>query len=395
MLEKIEDLAEEIEGVVNDISESPQSNDRLGLLQDMYKQVRLQFSQMSDILLDNVTKMYPDSVRNKESKQRYAVIKRIADMCAYIDLNLSYFTQEKPVDLKSTDINYIVGELSFRLRQFLPDKIQLITKFDKNLPNVSADPDVLVHAFGMICKNSIDAMPEGGTLTLQTYKTIPKSKERNPMVVVKMMDTGSGLDTFGREHLFEPFNSSPKNSMGKGLGLAAAFGIVKSHNGVIDVQPGKDGGTGVTLKFPIVAEKNESSNAPDDKKRKFKGTVLVIDDNIEVAEGTAKMASRAGYHALTATTCADGERQVEKHKSTMDVVIIDNNLDECSGRECAQILLKINPDIKLIFYSGADDDFELFRYINRIGAGWLKKPFESKELAAAIEKVLQGKGSKG
>ncbi len=383
--EKKEDKADREESVkgVQRVAAADSNVDALADLQRHYKNVRLQFSQIAETLADNVSKIYLESLRNDESKKRYASIKRIADISAYIDRNLAYFTQEKKLNFAPTDINYIVGEINVRLQQFLPVNVELKANFEKSLNKVSADQDMLVHALGAICKNAIDAMPGGGVLTLETAMD-----ESTDNVLIAINDTGIGFSNNVRKRLFEPFFSTKRSGMGKGLGLAAVYGIISAHHGSLTVENKPGEGTTVKVLLPAIVDNEEKQKVYEEEPSSHKGFVLVIDDEMDIAEATAMTLTREGYFVITSTSCSDGVAMFEMYRDEIDVVVIDNRLGESSGLECARQILNIDADAQFVFYSGADDDFELTGFIKKSGAGWLRKPFKTKELIAQIEKQL-------
>lgn len=349
---------------------------RLSVLQRHYKKIRTQFAQAAETLSDSVSELYIESLQNEASKQKYTAVRRISDICAYINRQLKYFTQESVPSLQQVDMNYVVNEISMRLQRFLPSSIELRTNFDKTTNPVVADQDMLVHAVGTIAKNAIDAMPQGGTLTIKT-------ESKYDTVLISVSDSGTGITPEVLNHVFEPFYTTKEHAMGKGLGLSAAYGIVRAHGGNISIKSDPHGSMfSVILPVNTPSLKNEPSS---------KGKVLVIDDAADIAEATSLTLRREGYETVIATSCKQGVHFFQQHREALNAVIIDNRLGDYSGLDCARHILKISPHVPIVFYSGADDDVELAAFIRKRGAGWLQKPFTSKELAAEVEKVIRSK----
>ena len=367
-------------------AEAGASPESLAVLQRHYKNVRAQFSHIAESLAANVSNTYLQSLQNDESKKRYVSIKRIADVSAYIDRNLAYFTQDVKPTLRPVDVNYIIGEISERLQQFLPLNIELQANFAEPLGKVSADQDMLVHALGSICKNAIDAMPGGGVLAIETTKDADAKH-----VLVAIRDTGVGFSQKEKSRLMQPFQTSKRSSLGKGLGLAAAYGIIKAHLGDLTVEHQAGGGTIVTVSLPAVSERAAEQQHESEPAPQHKGFILVIDDDIDLAEATAMTLTRDGYLVITSTSCSDGLSMFEMYRDEIDIIVIDNLLGESTGLQCAKQILSVDSDAQFVFYSGADDDFELAGFIKSSGAGWLKKPFKTKELVEQIEKQLLAK----
>ncbi len=361
------------------------STDILALeaLQKHYISVRKQFAQIAETLFKNISSAYIESLQNEESKKRYLAVKRIADICAQIDRNLSYFTEEISPNLTSTDINYIVKKIKARLQHFLPISIELQTSLDRTLPRIMADQDMLVHALGTVCKNAIDAMPGGGVLTIET-----QWDEVGLEIIIGIRDTGSGFDRDLKKQLMTPFYTTKRDSLGRGLGLAAAFGIFNAHGGTLTLRNMPDGGALATIALPARAEEKPVLSSNDEDAAKRKGFILVIDDEMDLAEATAMALTRDGYFVITSTSCPDGLSMFEMYRDEIDIIVIDNHLIGATGLECAKKICELDENAQFVFYSGADDDNELARFIKETGSGWLPKPFKTQELIAEIERRL-------
>jgi CheY-like chemotaxis protein len=200
------------------------------------------------------------------------------------------------------------------------------------------------------------------------------------MISIIIRDAGIGLTESVRTHLFEPFFSS-KSRIGAGLGLSAAYGIVKSHGGSISITDTPGQGVTVTISLPVMQAAQRDEMQP-------KGYVLIVDDEQEIAEATAMTLRREGYAVFTSTSCQDAFRLFEQVGAKIDLIILDNQLGSTKGTSCAQELLSRAPHLPILFYSGADDDLELMAFIKNIGAGWLKKPFSSHELLSHINSLI-------
>ncbi len=373
----LEEPLEEAKTAVHSVREQNHPIDTLSVLQFQYKKIRKQFANAADTLSDSVSNLYIESLQNESSKQKYDSVRRISDICAYINRQITYFTQESIPSLQQVDMNYVVNKISLRLQHFLPSIIELRTNFEKALKPVLADQDMLVHALGTIAKNAIDAMPGGGTLTIET-------ESKQDQVLVRVSDNGLGITKEAIPHVFEPFFTTKEQTMGKGLGLSAAYGIIKAHKGKITISSDQQGTT-----FSVFLPVQKAISAS--KEFSAKGKILVIDDAVEIAEATSFTLKREGYETVIGTSLEQGVQLFERYRNSLDAVIIDNRLGDHSGLYCAKHILRISPHIPIVFYSGADDDLELAAFIRKRGAGWLLKPFTSKELTTELEKVIRAK----
>lgn len=352
-------------------------------LQNHYKKVRLQFADIAERLADNVSKVYIESLRNEESKNKYAAMRRISDICVYIERQLAYFTEDNTPKFKTVNLNTIISEIGSRLQQFLPHTIELQTFFDHHLPTVQADPDLLIQVLGALCKNAAEAMPNGGTLTLATANDAA-------YIDVKISDTGTGISEHIQEHLFHPFFTTKGNALGKGLGLCAAYGIARLHHATITLTSRHDSGTTVNLRLPIHTGMNVQNAAKSGETAK--ATILVIDDTADIAEATGIALNRAGYAVVVCTTCEQGRQMFVSITKRFDLIILDYHLDESTGLECAREIMRMSPDLPILFYSGAEDA-ELARFIKETGSGWLRKPCKTQDIVTQVEMLLKKKKS--
>jgi len=371
------------------IENRPPKNDQeqqdvdLQLLRTHFKHVRHQFSDISEKLGDNISKIYVESLRNDDLKKKYGALRRVADLCAQIDRQLSFFTGEIKPTLKPSDINHIISEIGLRLQQFLPINIELQTFFDHQLPQMVIDSDMIIHALGALCKNAIEAMPNGGTLTLAT------SRETSG-VQIKITDTGIGFAQHLSRRIFHPFFTTKGHIFGKGLGLSAAWGIASLHHAEIKIDSRPSHGTTVILQLPNLKPQAQKSNAVSGKSS---ATILVVDDAEDIAEATMMTLNRAGYNTLMCTDCEQVEKLLTSPQQRIDLVILDYHLGKMTGLACASEILKRRPNISILFYSGTDENPELVAFISNHNAAHIRKPCKSQDLINEIERLLQRRSS--
>jgi signal transduction histidine kinase/integral membrane sensor domain MASE1/ActR/RegA family two-component response regulator len=268
--------------------------------------------------------------------------------------------------LAPTDANSFVLTISELIKQSFPKTITVALDLDPGLPPVMADSNQLSQALLNICVNARDAMLAGGKLTVRTEKIdqneVPdRSLEARTesYVLIVISDTGMGMEEEVRERIFEPFFTTKGIGEGTGLGLAIVYGIVKEHNGFIEVE--SKPGQGTTFRLYLPALWSEGKPAVDEKMRgeaasgKYsvgRGTILVVEDEEAMVRLLREVLSKAGYQTLTAM---DGEAAIDLyqgHKEEIDIVVLDLGLPKVTGFEVIRKLNEQNPRVSIIITTG-------------------------------------------
>jgi CheY-like chemotaxis protein len=252
-----------------------------------------------------------------------------------------------------------------------------------------------------LATNARDAMPRGGTFTIETAKAAlddrfvlqePGLKPGN-YAVMTVADSGIGMDDAMRKKIFEPFFTTKEVGKGSGLGLAMVYGIVKQHNGHISVysEPGK--GTSFRIYLPLAATgarpqlavQEESGPAPCGAE-----TILIGEDDSTVRTMTVSVLRECGYTVIEAE---DGEEVINKfieQRDRIDLLILDVIMPKKSGREVYDVVKDIKPGVKVLFTSGYTADFMHTREILDEGLYFVQKPISTDTLLRAIRSVVNG-----
>ncbi len=328
----------------------------------------------------------------------YARLKNIEKMVeSRLDLTrqLLVYARKGQNEVKLLDLNQLVEETSktfgktrkeFTIRRELAD----------NLFTIEADQGQIEQALLNLYINAADAMPEDGELTLKTnnssHKNIngrhfaPKSDNH---VMLSVADTGAGMDKSTMKRIFEPFFTTKNMGHGTGLGLASVYGIVKAHNGYIDVDSRKGHGTTFKVYLPASGIKLQKAVKIPEELIKGTGTVLMVDDEEVILEVGSELLKTIGYKVLTAI---DGKEAIEIYKKNMDkidIVLLDMIMPDMGGGKIFDIIKKVNPDAKVLLISGYSLDNQVAKILNRGCNGFIQKPFDLNELSGKIRKVIQ------
>ena len=266
--------------------------------------------------------------------------------------------------------------------------------FGEKLKSIDANAAQIQQLITNICINSIEAMPDGGAITVTTENLMLDRKKPmgdwaiSPGEYVHLMiaDTGSGIQKEIINRIFEPFFST--KGVGFGLGLAAAYGIVKGHKGHIsaDSTPGK--GTTIDIYFPAVKKEKTRRKKAVKTAPKGRGKVLVVDDEDVVRDILCDILKELGYNPIAAE---DGERAVaiyEKKWQSIDVVFLDMIMPGMNGEETFLELKKINPDVKVIVCTGYTEEGPIQEMMSKGAVALIKKPFRMDDISSVTGEAL-------
>ncbi len=275
--------------------------------------------------------------------------------------------------------------------------IEIKTEKDPNLYVIQADTGQMNQVLMNLMINACDAMPEGGTLTVKSENVTVNEEycqfksEAIPGKHIRLIvkDTGTGIPPENLERIFEPFFSAKEIGKGTGLGLAMVYGIVKGHNGWIDVEstPGKGASFSIYLPMTKVQTIVEDEETAKELHGGYE-MVLIVDDEESVRNYGQALLENFGYTAITAS---DGIKALEiynQEKEKINLVILDLSMPRKSGRETLNDLLKINPSIKVIVSSGFDKSGPIQELLEMGAKGFVQKPYRMEEMLGVVRKVL-------
>ncbi|HEY6971754.1 MAG TPA: PAS domain S-box protein [Candidatus Angelobacter sp.] len=246
-----------------------------------------------------------------------------------------------------------------------------------------------------IVVNARDAMPSGGQLTISTKDractpVIPSNNgNAGRQVLIRIQDTGIGMDEATRVRAFEPFFTTKETGRGTGLGLSTVYGIVQQCGGEISIESRVAEGTAINIVLPATAP----ANVPAERHASLdliqgSGQILLVEDETELRNANAEFLTSIGYSVACAGSGPEA-LQLLQHTNHVDLVISDVVMPKMSGREFADRLLKLRPNTKILFISGYADDVVLKTGISRAGTPFLQKPYSLRQLGAKIRELLK------
>jgi nitrogen-specific signal transduction histidine kinase/ActR/RegA family two-component response regulator len=319
---------------------------------------------------------------------RYAEVieasaKRAASLTEHL-LNFSRRQKTKTVDV--VDLNSLLGDVLFLVRESFRT-INVEKEFEASLPPITGDAGELQHVFLNLCINAKDAMPEGGTLTIKTSREAAGGKAA--FAVVKIHDTGPGIDEDCRRRVFEPYFTTKTEHKKLGMGLYLVQKTVKRHGGFIELESGPETGTTFTLYFPFTDSVSEplkelAQPAPDLRKR----TILVVDDEEVVRELLAGLLSQEGYEVLRAENGKTAVALLESRAASIDLVVLDMIMPRMKGEQVLARLRGMPASPKVVISSGFMTEEQRDKLKEYGVDGFLDKPYSEEDALNAVRSVL-------
>ena len=331
------------------------------------------------------------------------------------------FARKSEAVLDDVCVNDVVREIVAMLEETLPGDIRVTLDLAEGLPTIKADPSQIHQALLNLFVNARDAMPEGGEIRITSARVAGRAlRERLPdvtresYVCFSVADTGVGMDETTQKHIFEPFFTTKSREAGDGLGLSVVYGVVKAHNGLIDLesQPGK--GSVFRLCFPTDGGEEGSARprkGPEEERvevapaagrqaipsgkrnrrqvpfRRARETVLLVEDEELLLGAVKALLEEEGYRVLTATDGLEAVRLYEERKD-IALVVSDISLPKLNGWETYRRIRQRDPGVKFIAASGAVD-LEKPKEARPAGVkAALTKPYGPAEILRTVRRVL-------
>jgi PAS domain S-box-containing protein len=399
-------------GFVRDITERKKLEDQFRQSQKMEGIGTLaggiahDFNNLLGIILGYTTLIESGSLDPEKYAQSLDTIKKAVDRGAGLVRQLLTFARKADPSFESVNINETVSELGKMLQQTFPKTLNIIMDLHEEMPSIVADTTQVHQALLNLCVNARDAMTESagslatGTLSISTgfvggasIRQKFSAAVANEYVIVRVGDTGVGMDDATRSRIFEPFFTTKERGKGTGLGLAVVYGVINSHHGFIDVESEKGKGTTFILYFPvqsrtIITSVNPAS--PKVEEANGKETILLVEDEEMLLDLLKSLLEEQGYHVLTAKDGLEGLETYKSHKETVALVLSDMGLPKMGGWDMFQKMREVNPKVLAILASGYFDPTLKLDMLKAGAKDFIQKPYVSNEILARIREILDG-----
>ena len=327
-----------------------------------------------------------------------ASVRTLQVRAAALTRQLLAFSRRQVLQPRVLNLNAIVSDINKMLRRLIGEDIDLAIVLDQSLGQINADPGQIEQVIINLAVNARDAMPQGGKLTFETanvnldneYLQSHQPVRPGKYVMLALSDTGTGMDANTQARIFEPFFTTKGQGKGTGLGLSTVYGIVKQSDGYIWVysEPGK--GTTFKVYLPRVDDLEQAEIAPESAVDLPRGreTVLLTEDEEPVRRLIKTILETNGYLVLEATCGDEALSLYKQYAEPVDLIVTDVVMPRMSGRELAENLKTLRPNIKVLYLSGYTDDAIVRHGLLDHKMFFLQKPFTPDALLRKVREVL-------
>lgn len=323
----------------------------------------------------------------------------VAARAANVTQSLLAFSRKNVMELKPHKINLLIKDVEKLLRRLLTEDIEIVFSYDSAVMTVMVDSTQIDQVLINLATNARDAMPRGGRLCIETREVaidalFKKSRgygEPGPYALVSVSDNGIGMDKQTMAKIYEPFFTTKAVGKGTGLGLAIAYGIVKQHNGYIEVTSEPNKGTTFLIYLPLVGAQMESELAlPAPAPESGTETILLAEDDTDIRHIFGETLRLAGYTVVETIDGKDAYEEFMEHKDFIKLLIFDVVMPKRNGREAYEAIRAVKEDIKVLFISGYTGDVVLDKGV-ATESNYLSKPVTGEGLLRKVREVLDEK----
>jgi len=392
-----------ISGVLFDITERKELEAQLLQSQKMEAVGQLagglahDFSNMLAVIIWSTQRMINNFDTTNPLYQHLESIKTSADKAILLTRQLLALSRKQVLQPRVINLNNVVKDLEEILHRLIGEDLELVTELEPALGSVKADPGQIEQIILNLIVNARDAMPQGGTLTLETgevylHETYCRDHPQlapGPHVMLAISDNGMGMDHDTLAHIFEPFFTTKAVGKGTGLGLSMVYGIVQQSGGAIEVISEPGAGTTFMIYFPRVDQPAESfPEASPAEGLQGQETILVVEDDDLLRPEIVNMLKIYGYKALEASHGLEALSICRHHQGPIHLLLTDVVMPQMSGPQLAERVILLRPQIKMLFISGYADDAVVRHGFIPEDSAYLQKPFFPDDLIKKIREVL-------
>jgi len=388
--------------VARDITEKKQLEEkifhaqRIDSIGNLAGGVAHDFNNILTSILGSTAIMKRKLKRNEMWYRFVDIIETAAKRGAGLTRQLLTFARKSNVQFRPVIINDIVRETLQLFERSIDKTITIEEYFPQEICIINGDDGQIQQAMLNLLINARDAMSEGGTITVssdivdfdrQPKKNLGESKS-GKYVSIAIVDSGIGMHRAVQQRIFEPFFTTKDQGKGTGLGLSVVYGVVNSHNGFITVQSEPGEGSEFVLYFPLLTDLESIKRATKQPRLLHgKENVLVVDDEEPVTEVISGMLKNLGYKV---TVVNSGQRALSlfRKKKRFDVIVLDINMPEMSGKETFQKIKELDPDARVIISTGYGTKSIESMPLREAVDGFLEKPYQLEELSKTMRAVL-------
>jgi signal transduction histidine kinase/DNA-binding response OmpR family regulator len=331
--------------------------------------------------------------RRREIDDVLIASRRAADLTR----QLLAFSRKQVLQPRVLDLNETIESMYKLLKRVIGEDIRLVNHTSEKLGTVMADPGQMEQVLMNLAVNARDAMPRGGTLTLETgnvelddlHARLHDGVTAGPHVMLAVSDTGCGMDKETLSLIFEPFFTTKSEGKGTGLGLSTVYGIVKQSGGSIFVYSEPGEGSSFQIYLPRADRPvSRPSSTPDGPPPEGTETVLLVENDPGVRSVARMVLRRKGYTVIDTGDVEEAQRICTARECRIDLLLTDVVMPKLGGRELAERLHTLCPEMKVLYMSGYTDDVILHHGVLEAGTPFIQKPFSAETLPRKVREVL-------
>jgi two-component system cell cycle sensor histidine kinase/response regulator CckA len=325
-------------------------------------------------------------------------VRQQAGRAAALTRQLLAFARRQILEPRNIDLNLTAIETLSLLEKVIGSNIDIKANLAPDLAVVRADPVQVEQVLMNLCINARDAMPDGGSLTVETlnvsldeeFCVLQPLARPGPYIMLTVTDTGTGMDAATLDRVFEPFFTTKEMGKGTGLGLATVYGIVRQHGGFVQVFSQQGAGSTFRVYLPVSTVVAAPPTTVEDSKPVDGGseTLLVVEDHDGLRELAYETLVNLGYQVLLASDGDEAVRKFRAHRDEIGLALLDVVLPTLSGPEIYARISEEKPDLPVVFATGYSPDIALLQKVQAKGLPVLQKPYSPRDLARKVRETL-------
>jgi PAS domain S-box-containing protein len=400
-----------VQGIARDISDRKRAEEQRKQLEDQLLQaqkmesigtlaggVAHDFNNMLTAIIGNIQLVLESTPSESLDYPMLTEIEKAATRATALTRQLLTFSRRQPIERRTIDLNATINELSQMLRRLIGEHVDVVIHLAEQLSMIFADPAQIQQVLMNLAVNARDAMPSGGQLLIATREVeLDEQACRNQpwarpgrYALLIVGDTGTGMDAELQQRIFEPFFTTKERGKGTGLGLSVVYGIIKQHEGFVQVDSATDRGTTFTIFLPVpTVAQNVSVPDLSPLVRGGNETILVAEDEASLRYLASTVLERLGYTVILAEDGLEAVNLFRGNQARIDLVILDLVMPRFGGRDALDLMRAIRPDLRALFVTGYDDAADLAETETLVaGTNLLQKPYRVDVLALRVRELL-------
>jgi nitrogen-specific signal transduction histidine kinase len=337
-------------------------------------------------------------VQSEQARRDLVQIRQFSDRAAGLTHQLLAFSRRQPLQVSTVDLNRLVKSTTAMIERLIGEDVALQLHAGEELASIRADSGQIEQVLMNLAVNSRDAMPDGGSLIIETdnvqldegYAGGHTAVVPGDYVRLTVTDTGVGMDAESQARIFEPFFTTKEQGKGTGLGLSTVYGIIKQHGGNIWVYSEPGNGTCFKIYLPTFDSQPEPAAVSSLVGRVPRGdeTILLVEDEPRVRDAVQRALENYGYRVLSATHPEEARRVFDEHREAIDMLLTDVVMPGYDGKQLYERISSGQPGLPVLYMSGYTDRAILDHGVLNPGITFIQKPFSPAQLVRKVRAVL-------